>query len=87
MFFDEFPNFLENTLQLQDELYIFGDLHIHLDKPCVNTRSFLDILDSFSLQQSVTFPTHIYGHWLDLDTLHMDLSNYDLLILKHHHWN
>ena len=24
MFFDEFPNFLENTLQFQDELYIFG---------------------------------------------------------------
>ena len=66
MFFDEFPNFLENTLQFQDELYIFGDLNIHLDKPSVNTRSFLDILDTFSLHQHVTFPTHIYGHWLDL---------------------
>ena len=66
MFFDEFPNFLENTLQFQDELYIFGDFNIHLDKPSVNTRSFLDILDTFSLHQHVTFPTHIYGHWLDL---------------------
>ena len=47
MFFDEFPNFLENTLQFQDELYIFGDFNIHLDKPSVNTRSFLDILDTF----------------------------------------
>ena len=24
------------------------------------------ILDTFSLHQHVTFPTHIYGHWLDL---------------------
>ena len=64
--FDEFPNFLENTLQFQDEHYIFGDFNIHLDKPSVNTRSFLDILDTFSLHQHVTFPTHIYGHWLDL---------------------
>ena len=46
--------------------YIFGDFNIHLDKPSVNTRSFLDILDTFSLHQHVTFPTHIYGHWLDL---------------------
>ena len=131
-FFDEFPNFLENILQFQDELYIFGDFNIHLDKPNVNTRSFLDILNTFSLQQHVTFRTHIYGHWLDLfitrsnckhvkavsssdglsdhltvlidlwpkiksspekanitfrpinkidlDTLHMDLSNYDILM-------
>ena len=66
MFFDEFQNFLENTLHFQDELYIFGDFNIHLDKPSVNTRSFLDILDTFSLHQHVTFPTHIYGRWLDL---------------------
>ena len=66
MFFDEFPNFLENTLQFQDELYIFGDFNIHLDKSSVNTTSFLGILDTFSLHQHVTFPTHIYGHWLDL---------------------
>ena len=42
MFFDEFLNFLENTLQFQDDLYIFGDFNIHLDKSSVNTRSFLD---------------------------------------------
>ena len=53
-------------MQFQDELYIFGDFNIHLDKPSVNTRSFLDILDTFSLHQHVTFPTHIYGHRLDL---------------------
>ena len=64
--FDEFPNFLENTLQFHDELYIFGDFNIHLDKPSENTRPFLDIWDTFSLHQHVTFPTHIYGHWLDV---------------------
>ena len=66
MFFDEFQNVLENTLHFQDELYIFGDFNIHLDKPSVNNRSFFDILDTFSLQQHVTFPTNIYWHWLDL---------------------
>ena len=59
MFFDDFLNFLENTLQVVDELYIFGDLNIHLDKPIVNARSFLDILDIFSLHHHVTFPTHL----------------------------
>ena len=34
-------------------------------KTSVNTRSFLDILGIF-LHQHITFPTHIYGHWLDL---------------------
>ena len=66
MFYDEFHNFLENTLHFQDELYIFGYFNIHLDKPSVNIWSFLDILDTFSLHQHVTFPTHIYGHWLDM---------------------
>ena len=75
MFFDEFPNFLENTLQFQDDLYIFGDFNIHLDKSSVNTRSFLDILDTFSLHQHVTFPTHIYGHWLDLFITRSNCTN------------
>ena len=54
------------TLQFQDELSIFGDFNIHLDKPNVNTRSFLDILDIFSLHQHVTFPIHICGHWFEV---------------------
>ena len=67
--------FLENTLQFQDDLYIFGDFNIHLDKSSVNTRSFLDILDTFSLHQHVTFPTHIYGHWLDLFITRSNCTN------------
>ena len=73
-FFDEFPNFLENTLQFQDELYIFGDFNIHFDKPSENTRSFLDILDTLSLHQHVTFPTHLWAlvtlihHTIELQT-------------------
>ena len=66
MIFDEFPNLHEYTFLFQDELDIFGDFNIHLDNPSVNNRSLLDILDNFSLHQHVTFPTHIYGHWLDL---------------------
>ena len=56
----------KHFVQFQDELYIFGDFNIHLEKASVNTRSFLDILKAFSLHQHITFPTHIYGHWLDM---------------------
>ena len=37
--------------------------------------SFLDILDTFSLHQHVTFPTHIYGHWLDLFITRSNCTN------------
>ena len=49
MFFDEFPNFLENTLQFQDELYIFGDFNIHLDKPRVKAPPHVTISSTISL--------------------------------------
>ena len=68
-------NTIVGPMQFQDDLYIFGDFNIHLDKSSVNTRSFLDILDTFSLHQHVTFPTRIYGHWLDLFITRSNCTN------------
>ena len=65
-FFDEFPDILETTLQFQEDIYMFGDFNIHLDLPCPNTRSFMDVLQTYALHQHVSFPSHVHGHWLDL---------------------
>ena len=38
--FYAFPDFLETTLQFQEDLYMFAYFNIHLDLPSLNTRSF-----------------------------------------------
>ena len=64
-FFNEFPDFFETTLQFQEDLYIFGDFNVQLDLS-LNTRSFMNVLQTHALHQNVLFPTHVHGHWLDL---------------------
>ncbi|MEG7521478.1 MAG: hypothetical protein M3H12_00015, partial [Chromatiales bacterium] len=71
----EFQDFLETTLQLRDELYILGDFNIHVDLPNINTRLFMDALQTFDLQQHVSFATHIHGHWLDLFITRSNCNN------------
>ena len=39
---------------------------MHLDLPSLNTRSFMDVLQTYELHQHVSFPTHVHGHWLNL---------------------
>ena len=59
--------YLESLLLCKEGLLITGDFHVHLDdfsKP--DTQKFLDLLDSFDLQQHVKQPTHRDGHTLDL---------------------
>ena len=65
-FFYTFPDFVETTLQFQEDLYIFGDFNIHLDLPSLNITSFMDVLQTYALRQHVSFPIHFHGHWLDL---------------------
>ena len=43
-----------------------GDFHRHVDMPHATTRLFMDTLQIFGLQQSVSFATHVHGHCLDL---------------------
>ena len=46
---------------------ILGDFNFHLDEPHRSeVAKFLDILDSYGLEQHVDKPTHISKHILDL---------------------
>ena len=53
-------------LQFQEDLYMFGDFNIHLDLPSLNTRSFMDVLQTYALHQHISFPIHVQGRWLNL---------------------
>ena len=66
MHFDEFPDFLETNLQFQRDLYMFGDLTIHLNLLNLNDRSFMDALQTYAFHQYLSFPTHFHSYWLDL---------------------
>ena len=66
IFFMNLPDFLETTLRFQEDLHMFGNFNIHLDLPSLNTRSFMDVLQTYALHQHVSFPTHVHGLWFDL---------------------
>ena len=65
--------FLEDFLALSGFLspigsnfIICGDITVHLDVDCDDRSRFNDILQCCSLVQSVSVPTHILGHTLDI---------------------
>ena len=66
-FLTEFSDYLESVILSKEHLLITGDFNIHVDAS-TNTYSmnFLDLLESFGLEQHVNQPTHIQGHTLDL---------------------
>ena len=50
-----------------EALVISGDFNLHLDDLRDNdTKKFMDLLETFSLSQHVSGPTHLSGHTLDL---------------------
>lgn len=66
-FTGDFSDFLAGIITTYDHVLIVGDFNIHVccpDKPLV--KDFLSLLDSFSLVQAVSGPTHEHGHTLDL---------------------
>ena len=67
MFFDQLPNFLEHCDGLTGKMVTVGDFNFHFelyDNP--NARKLHKVIKIFSLNQSVTKPTHKQGHLLDL---------------------
>ena len=67
VFFDEFSQFLENVVMCPKVLVISGDFNLHLDDLRDNdTKKFMDLLETSSLLQHVSGPTHLSGHTLDL---------------------
>lgn len=66
-FFTEFEEFLQSVVLSSRRLLICGDFNIHVDEPnSPDTKRFMDLLESFSLEQHVVTPTHVHGHTLDL---------------------
>jgi hypothetical protein len=66
-FIQEFYSFIEFLITNYTYFLICGDFNIHVNKPHENfVTDFFDILNVFSLSQSVHEPTHICGNTLDL---------------------
>ena len=66
-FISDFSTLLEDLVIAPSELLITGDFNFHLDPPVPTSDvHFLTLLDTFSLTQHITFPTHTSSHILDL---------------------
>lgn len=66
-FLEEFQVFIEYVTQNFKCYVICGDFNVHVNKPTdTQCIKFTDILNTFSLQQSVKSPTHELGNTLDL---------------------
>ena len=65
-FFEQFQTLLEDIHHTTENLVIISDFNFHVESTSPNTKTFNSLIDSFDLTQEVNFPTHIYGHTLDL---------------------
>ena len=65
-FFEQFQSLLEDIHLNFENLVIIGDFNFHIKSTSSNLKAFNSLIDSFDLTQKVNFPTHIYGHTLDL---------------------
>ena len=67
VFFQEFPSLLEKLAIVAGSLLIIGDFNFHVED--CNDRSalrFLQLLETFNMEQHIREPTHRSGHTLDL---------------------
>ena len=81
MFFEEFSSLLESLTTLRSSLVLIGDFNIHVDDLAdARARHFLDILETFDLQQHVHEPTHMLGHTLDLVITRPETSPVNVLV-------
>ena len=66
-FLEEFHEFVEYVKYNFKFYIICGDMNVHVNKPTDQaTVKFMDILNIFSLNQSINVSTHKYGNTLDL---------------------
>ena len=65
-FFSELQDLLFYLASLPHDLLLMGDFNLHLESSSPDVRQLTSILESFYLNQHVTFPTHIHGHSLDV---------------------
>ena len=62
----EWSSYIEQFVEVREELLIVGDFNIHVDSSNNESKGFLDILNENGLTQHVTSPTHQKGHTLDV---------------------
>ena len=62
----EWASYIEQFVEVQEELLIVGDFNIHVDSSNNESQSFIDILNANGLIQHVKSFTHQKGHILDL---------------------
>ena len=66
-FIDEFCEIADDVAISSGKLLILGDFNFHVDDPSnAHAARFLNILDSYNLEQHVKTKTHTHGHTLDL---------------------
>ena len=70
-FYAEIGNYIEQLVLTPSALVIAGDFNIHVDDHSdKEAADFLSLIESFSLKQHVSGPTHRTGHTLDLVLTH-----------------
>ena len=91
-FLEDFMSFVVFLSAIDHDFYICGDFNLHVDVPGGDGGKFLSLLETCNLSQSVTQPTHLHGHILDLilspnnqhDKLHVKICEFisDHAIIK-----
>ena len=64
IFLNEFSDIIRSTKS--NEYILIGDINFHHDTDVHPHSLFINLIDSFSLIQHITFPTHYISHILDL---------------------
>ena len=68
-FVNDFLDYMERNINSTGKLLLAGDFNIHVnDLESPNTNTFLDVLDSFGLQNHIHFPAYCLNNTLDLVT-------------------
>ena len=66
-FLSDFSDLMERIITSQAKIILAGDFNIHFDLPSNSqTSQFMDILETFDLQQHINGPTHCSGDTSDL---------------------
>ena len=66
-FVNDFLDYMERNINSTGKLSLTGDFDIHVnDLESSDANTFLDVLDSFGLQNHIIFPTHHFNNMLDL---------------------
>ena len=66
-FISDFDDFLSDIFVHYDRILICGDINIHLDnQQSSDTKKFIDVIESYGLNQLVEGSTHKAGHTLDV---------------------